>query len=420
MLNNFPQLVDKAVSMTQNDPEAQERLLGRLGQWHSAQETMVSQQKATLGRQVENLGPALLNGQDGLVIPEQKIRSLYPSDQADAIMADLNLKQTAGQVFKNVALASPADLAEYQKQLVTGQGLLPQLLRGKLNIPVDGTGNVVGQDGQVTDMKARSQVGGMLQQMIAKRQEAIKADPASYAIANDPGVAAAYKDMQAKGDADSFSTYAQAVVATQSHLGVPSYQAAILPAPQVQNVVRNLMSTDPATTDVGARVDGLVKQFGAEWPTVFGQLVTQGKLPRDWQAVATMNAPGQVAARSDLVRAIQGTAERGGAAEFNKLIPKTDMQQIQTGLASGSGNALDQFMQTASVPGAPTNTLEMQGNVRQSVEMLAKYYVTQAHGRRHGCAESRRWRARSALRFRRKRSHAERDDGSDPNLFARR
>ena len=53
------------------------------------------------------------------------------------------------------------------------------------------------------------------------------------------------------------------------------------------------------------------------------------------------------------------------------------MAAITQGMQPGSGNDLDKFMQTASVPGAPTNTLQMQGDVRQSVELLAKYYVTQ-------------------------------------------
>lgn len=362
--------MDRAEQATEGlSTEMRMRVLSKAVSYVRTQNAITAQARSQLNAQLSDLGPRLLAGEPA-AIPEAQIRTVYPPAQAQQLISDLKVKADAGQLLKTVQFATPDEVNGMLRDLTAGQGLVTTTLRSKQGFLLGPNGQVAPAD-QAADLKTRSAVAGLLLQKVQERQKALASDPAQYVLA-DPNVSADFQHAQQSGDPSAFQAYAAASLAMQQHLGVDDAHAYLLPAQSARSIVAKLTSADPAKTDVGAELDGLAKTYGAYWPRVFGQLVTQEKLPREWQIVAAMDGPGQGAARADMVRAIQASAGKSGA--MAQALPKGAAGQIDAAL--GSDPTLADFTGTASVPGWNAN-IGLVGNVRQSVKDLAEYYAVQ-------------------------------------------
>jgi len=346
--NDRPAMIQNALAMTAGDPDRQLRLMSRLRASFSVQDMGVAQERDALSRNLSNLGPALESGQD-MPIPEADIHRLLPPDEAAAKIADLRLAGYAGQAFKAVAMASPADLAATQQDLAR-----------------EGAGSGA-------DFRVQAQVAQRFGALVQQRDAALKKDPASYAM-RDPGVLAAYQAQQAaNGDPAAFQAYAAKSLATQAQLGVPDADQRILSAAGAQAIAQHIMTTDPAKADggmdIGTQLTSLEKQFGDTlWPKVFNQLAANG-LPREFLTAAAMDTPAQAVPRADFIRAVQFAGQKGGVEKMRALVDPQAAKDIDQGVLG----AMAEFTRTAAVPGAMNNTA-MLSTVQASIKQLAYYY----------------------------------------------
>lgn len=303
--------------------------------------------RSDLGRQVSDLEAAYEHGLTTAPIPEDKIWTLYPPDQASRAITELRVTRQAGDLFNGVKFASPAD--EQQAKALLAPGATP---------------------GDTDQMRLRTEIAARYGQMVAQKHQAVADDPAGYA-AQEPGVQARLGQVD-PNKPETLGPALDASMAMQRKLGVADQDTRVLTSGRVKELVNQLNTTDPANGDMGGAIDGLAKQYGDYWPKAFGELVRVGKLSPDWQTVATMDSPAQAGARTDLVRALQASAVDGGAAKLKEAAPQDAVRDIGTGL----DKALEPFRQTAAISGLSSNTGVLT-TVKDSVSKLAYFYAAQ-------------------------------------------
>ena len=388
---NLDDWQNKARALANGDPDMEQRLVAgvtaRYSQWHSATQV----QRAQLGKQLGDTEAALSDGRD-VAIPEPQIRALFPSDQADSIMGKLQDAQKDGLVMTSVRLASPDDLASMRANLADGVGPVDPVTKqpkGRAGIIAAAANNPALGDTSVSDTAAggnpaapddgSANLDGYRQNRMALarfdravtvRNQSLAADPAAY-VAQSPPVAAAAQAIDPK-DPSTFEAFAAATHAEQTRLGVPDAMQRTLPVSQIQSTVQALTSADPSKVDVGAQLSSTAAQYGSAWPGVFGDLVRVGKLPREYQMLATMDQPGQASARADLTRALQATAQRGGMSGLEKDAPPDQVKAINGAL----DDAISPFRQTAAIPGVNGNVQQI-ADTRDTVRQLALFYAVQ-------------------------------------------
>lgn len=118
---------------------------------------------------------------------------------------------------------------------------------------------------------------------LANRAKALRSDPASYVISNQPSIAALFD--ASRHDGRNFSTYETQVIASQTEMGVPAGQQHILPQYAAQAMARDL-SADPASTQ--RKLSSYAKEFGPNWPAIFRDVSTIGGLSAQYQSIALL------------------------------------------------------------------------------------------------------------------------------------
>lgn len=203
---------------------------------------------------------------------------------------------------------------------------------------------------------------------VQRRQKLLTDDPAGYAQSL-PAVASAF------ASAGNDPVKMQAAIAlsrsTQAGLGVADSDVRSLPASQVAAAVKTLttQSVDGKDgVDMGARLDKMQTQYGSQWPGVFHDLVTTGKLDPSYQALAVMDQPSQLGAREDLQRALQ-LRTKLGADKFDSGVPDTEKVALKQGIDSQMSN----FRPTTQFGGGEM----METVVKPAVTSLATYYASQ-------------------------------------------
>lgn len=102
-----------------------------------------AQAKADLVQSINNnIEPALHAGQDGVTIPEAQIRSTMDPEQAERTIANLKYTQMSGQLFKSISMATPDQVNDMRQDLISGQGIMSNMLKGKAALVADPLGNV--------------------------------------------------------------------------------------------------------------------------------------------------------------------------------------------------------------------------------------------------------------------------------------
>jgi hypothetical protein len=370
-----PAAMQRAMQLTAGDPERMFRLMSRVSEYARAVDMGMAQQRAQLGKSLSDIGASLQNGEDR-TIPEADIRRLLPPDQAEQTLADLKLKGYAGQLMKGVTMATPEQLDQMKQDLITGQGLFSDMLKGKA-FQFEGGDAQQSEAARATasaDFRTRAGVAEQLSGLIEQRNQRLRADPASFAL-QDPGVAAAAKGVSA-GTPEAFAAYATASLAVQKQLGVSDGDTRLLTGPYAKSLIDKINTADPSKEDVGGLVNSIAKQFGDYWPQVYHQLVTAqgGGLPHEVMTLAAMDAPAQATARQDFTRALQYAGVHGGVAKLEELLAGQNPQavkDIKTNFEVDPTYAA--FKNTVVVPGGSAN-LDVLRQVQDSAKLLSYYY----------------------------------------------
>ena len=362
------QMEQKILDQTRGDPELQKVALSQLHERLGIISAQRQQQRDGLTHDLSVTNEALLGGDPSAVIPETRIRSVFPPEEAQQRINDLQTSKAAGQIISTVKLATPEQLADTVNDLSDPNGKVGVLLRLQTSTPK----TLLGAPASATELAPetteqrlnREAILGVVQKQIAARATALRTDPAGYAAANDPTVTAAQKALDPK-DPATFEAYARATVASQRNLGVAESDTRVLTPDQSQAKAKQLISGDPATTDAGAQIDGLAKQYGAAWPAVWHDLVRDGKLPGEWQVLGAMPAGPD---RMQMQRALQVAEKKGGVENMRKDVDPAAAQNIDRGLDV----ALDDFRKTVMIPGLAGNA-ELFSTMRSAVRASALY-----------------------------------------------
>jgi hypothetical protein len=308
-----------------------------VNQWFNAQEAHQGQARAVLHRQLADLSASYGQGNTGATIPEDQIRALLPPDAAQRAIDTLTLERSAGDAYRAVQFASPADEVALRAQLA-GDAADPRL---------------AGE---------RQQVLARFDQAVAAKRRALADDPAQVALQSPEVQALIQRDAP-------MPEIATASLAAQTRMGVPAWRQRILNDGQVQQLAATLRTTGPEKQDMAGTLAALAERFGPElWNRAYGELVQHGKIGWEWQAIAAMTAPAQAEGRALLQRALVFQAEKGGPEAMKKLVPP-DVLKGFDGEVDGALQPLREA--TRYHPGGDG----LFATMRQAVNTLALYHA---------------------------------------------
>jgi hypothetical protein len=135
--------------------------------------------------------------------------------------------------------------------------------------------------------------------MIAAKRAAMDKDPAAYSIGVNPEIG----DMLSSSDPNVQREGMERMMAFQSQLGIPESKRKLLTAAQTQSLVSAVNDPDPV---LGAQaLQAIQAKYGEHWPSVFGQLVRDGKMSPMMQVVGAMDGPDDGMPRQNLTSAIR-------------------------------------------------------------------------------------------------------------------
>ncbi len=368
-------LYQRVIDRTKDNPELQRQALSAISSKVQVYKIQTASEREDVRKQAGDAVAALEAGKDDIDIPVDRIRAVMPNAEAQDLIGRLQVAKVSGQVLKDVQWGAPDELAAARADLASGLGLRSTLIHTAMRgSNPEATAAASGGDAansETPDMfRMRTAVLRQFDNMVANRSEALAKDPAGYVAAN-PVVQDRLKAIDPENPS-TFEDYARASLATQAQLGVAPTDRHVLTQGQASSLVKQLTSADPAVVDVGQRLDGLAKQFGSMWPQAWGDLVTQGKLPREYHILGMMDAPGQVQARTDFTRALQASAKRDGATQMEADASANDMALIKQNL----DGKISAFRITAAIPNISGN-IDLISDIRSSIRQLATFYVIQ-------------------------------------------
>ncbi len=120
--------IRNVMAATEGDPDLRQASLSKLNGYYNQQDSMFAQDRAVLERDVKATNEALQFGQS-VAIPEERIRSLLPADDAERVIGTLQRSQLQGQLYNAVKLADPGQISEMRQDLMTGTGSLSEMIR---------------------------------------------------------------------------------------------------------------------------------------------------------------------------------------------------------------------------------------------------------------------------------------------------
>jgi hypothetical protein len=308
-----------------------------VSQWFAREQAAQGQARAALSTDLRDLGAAYQTGQTTAEIPEGRIRSLLPPEQAQRTVDELQLARATGQTVQAVLTASPAEEAA---------------MRARLQ----------GNEGDTYMAAERQAAVQRFDVAMASKREALKDDPHRFAISNDPAVRAL-----AQADAP-IQQVAQASIEAQRRMGVSEGNLRILSNQQVAQFAEALRITGPETADLTPRLAALAEQFGPLWGRAYGELVHKGKVAWPVQALVGMTAPQQAEGRANLQAALRFVAERGPDA-LDKLIPADERKTIPAEVETALGDFAEA---TRHHPGGASFRATMQA----AVDLQARWYAS--------------------------------------------
>lgn len=310
--------------------------------WHQ-NDAAFAVQRETLRPIITDLSALYRSGLTDREPPEAQIRTAFPPEQAQPIIEGLRITRQAGDVFRAVRWASPAD---------------EQDARAKLAV------TPANEDAGKTGLRLR--LLGEFDGMIREKHERLQRDPFAYTLTNPDMV----RTLQA-ADPNNPATLAPAIDLSrtlQRQLGLREDQLRSLTNDQVGRLAAAINTTDPAKADLGQAIDGYQKQFGRFWPGVAGELVKHGKVPPWFEMLAQMDLPEQAVQRQDAQRALVFVAEHGNEEKLRDVVGRKKMQAITDNI----DGKMDDFVGTTTFS---TGGLQLASRAKEMVRTLATYYA---------------------------------------------
>lgn len=338
------------------DFEAEQRWVSMINARENAFNATTTAERTVLTNNLRDVEAALADGRP-VAVPEDRIRALFPKVQADEIVARLTDVREQGEATQAVRFASPGDYANLLGQYADVGAGPGEQVEGET------------PPGYARRSKARSNLVTAWQ----RTRDALKADPAVY-VSQSPALAA-MATPEALAEEGGLARYVSASLAEQARLGVPEAERRALSKERAAAVVQSLVTLDPKEMSVVPALAALEQQYGAAWPSVWGDLVRNG-LPDAYVVLGSMTHPDQVGVRGDAQRMMSMVAEKGGEAALRDALVRTS--------AAGSGNpakliddalpgALAPFLETVRLSGGQGLYSKVEGFARN----LAYFYAFQ-------------------------------------------
>ncbi len=162
---------------------------------------------------------------------------------------------------------------------------------------------------------------------VQQTRQQYAADPAAYVLQRVPVVRRAYDEMAA-ALADQQATpetrqaasarYMTTMAQEQQRIGAPGSVLKPLPSTYIDSITQQYQQNATKGQGVAELTQSLAQQWGDHWPSVYGQLAQDGKLPASALVIGAGMKPGPAAAlaaanlvpRKDLVAGLESTAPR--------------------------------------------------------------------------------------------------------------
>lgn len=228
----------------------------------------------------------------------------------------INRDRIATMLGENHAAEWEADRARAQRvfEVVDGAQTLPEAaIRARL----DAMAPVPGTAGYADDLKAYHAAQAAVGQIITARRKDVAAAADAFPFVQQARSAAAADAQANPGSGPAgVQSVISARLAAQDQMRVPGSQQRPLTHAEVATTVESITGPDAQQGSIRDRLNGLAAQYGEHWPRVFGQLVTDGKLPGAYQVLAQMTEPTQRVAADQLQRGLALVAQKGGWAKL--------------------------------------------------------------------------------------------------------
>lgn len=343
------EMLSDAVRLTAGDPDLQRMTVSKVSSQINMMEAATATARTQLGKDIKELGTAAENGHQ-IVIPEERIRALVP-DKADEVIGTLQAQQATGDIVQGLQFATPDQIATTRQGIKDGTS--------PFSASID-----AGTGGDAETFNRRDAVLKSYDEATRRRQEAIKADPATYAV-TDPTVRAAADTLQAQPTPENWAKYATATTALQDRIGVPPAERAVLTGPRRSQILGAISSMDPKT--VADFMSGLQSNMGPDvWPEAFADL-QRGKdgLPSQFVALGMIK---DMSARTTLANVLQQEMTKPGT--------------VRSSLADTAGKTIDTNVESSMAEFAGSFGVLAGGQAQaatlmQSTKMLAYGFASQ-------------------------------------------
>ncbi|HYC64296.1 MAG TPA: hypothetical protein VEC14_06160, partial [Reyranellaceae bacterium] len=234
----------------------------------------LAQAKADYGLVLQDHLASLARGGAGVPeYSEKTVRQLY-GNRADTVLRQVRFAEAQGKVGATIAGQS------FAEDTATLAAIAAR------------------RSGQ-TD-KVQLEIDDMTERAIAEKRKALLKDPAGYALAVSPRIAA---DLASEDPAVAARGRA-GLRQIQADQGVPAWRQRVLPEAAAHEEVARFKGLPPEQW--ADRIEALSRQYGPDFGGAMADMVRAG-LPAEAQVLAVLDRPTDAATRKDLARAIQTT-----------------------------------------------------------------------------------------------------------------
>lgn len=315
-------------------PNVEAKVLSHLNTAYTQDSIIYESARRQVVQDAANLTAQAEDGIPDIVLPEGKIRALFPPDEAQKLVDNFNISKTAGQFYAGMKWMAPEDLKAAYDQFTS----------------------------QSDNYELRSKLAAKFQQLADRRQKILfgtpgtgeGADPAGYVQDNPLVKAARAAPGLDSGDSAAMQNYATTVLDVQAHIGVPRVNQHVLKADDAKALASSLQQPN---ADVSGTLASLKRSWGAYYPQVLADLQLLGKLPKGYAVAEAMADPQARTAAYDALRVpaeeLQKSIPEDYRREIDKKIedPSNQLTQLikTLGAASGAGDTADAVKKTVQI-----------------------------------------------------------------------
>jgi hypothetical protein len=269
----------RVMEATSGNPEIQKRALAYVNEQFGLYDTVNATERATLEQTVPNLIQATEMGAEGVTLPSERIDAVMQPAMAQQWKDEFAIASEVGAAMRAARWASPAEIADMQRDLESGQGVLSEAMKAHGRGPTTGPG-VAGASPETTENEAmrfrvREGAARQFETMLAHRDAMLTgkdSDPAQYVMDN-PAVKAARAGLS-KPDPAAYQMFAIATKAVQGQLGTPPEKLSILTNDQAERLAARWANPDSAggAQAVINEINEQARLWGDQWPDVYRQI----------------------------------------------------------------------------------------------------------------------------------------------------